>query len=65
MGWWPLSMTIDWERQEDGGGGGGWPTQRGFAAYSKPLRPEALCFVTSLLEHNANANEELLRNQRR
>lgn len=70
MGWWPLWMTIDQGAQEDGGGGRGcqggvWPTQRGFQADSKPLRPEALCFVTSLLEHNANANEEPLRNWRR
>lgn len=47
------------------GGGGGQPTQRGFQADSKPLRPEALFFVTSLLEHNTNANEEPLRNWRR
>lgn len=41
------------------------PTQRGFQADSDPLRPVALCFVTSLLEHNADANEEPLRNWRR
>lgn len=63
LGWW-VGGLCGWpkEWQEDGGGGGGWPTQRGFQAYSKPLRLEALFFVTSLLGHNTNANEELLKN---
>lgn len=47
------------------GGGGVWSTQKRFQANSEALRPEALCFVTSLLEHNADANEAALRNQRR
>ena len=67
MSWEPMWMAKEREKQEEGGGGCQGevvPTQREFQGDSKPLRPEALCFVTSLLEHNADANEEALTNQR-
>lgn len=52
-----------WWRRWTGGWGlfgqGAFDQHKGdFKPIQKPLRPEAFCFVTSLQEHNANANEE-------
>lgn len=50
--------------------GGGGDDGRGGSGHKgdldkKELRAQALCFVTSLQQHNDNVNEELVRNRRR